>query len=457
MRHYAVTHKISNDGEATHAIQVVMKMHGESASRLSRRQFINTVFGAAASFAIPTIVPAQVLGRRTGNVAPSDMSVRAVIGVGGMGTGHLRNLLSRKDVRVAAVCDVDKNHLARALKIAEEAGTKCDGYTDYRYILDRDDVDVVYIATPPHWHALQCIHAAQAGKDIYCEKPMTRFIYEGRVVADTVKRHGVIFHIGTFGRYGARVWRKLIASNLLGKPLIITMNHHKYNWKVKMWSGRIDLEPQPIPPNLDWNMWLGPAPYKPYHPHRCHGSFRGYWDYDGGGFTDMGAHYFDPIIYMLGFDENCPGPIEVEAEAEPAHPDAVRLWGKITYKFGDGTIIRCVSGEWGEPDPPDVPWIEGPKGKVFNDGRTDPPDLLKQLESYPDPEPLIDFETALKTRKQPGGNAEVSHRVSTIMHIGNISIRLGRKVIWDPVKEQFVGDEEANRFVNIPYRAPWHL
>lgn len=433
-------------------------MRGNDTEKVSRRKFIRSIAGAAATFAIPAIVPAQVLGRRTRSIAPSDMSVRAVIGVGGMGTGHLRNLLSRKDVKVVAVCDVDKNHLARALKIAEDAGVKCNGYTDYRYILDRNDVDVVYIATPPHWHALQCIHAAQAGKDIFCEKPMTRFIHEGRVIADTVKRHGVIFHIGTFGRYDARVWRKLIMSGLLGKPLVITMNHHRYNWKVRQWSGRTDLEPQPVPPHLDWNMWLGPAPYKPYHPHRCHGSFRGYWDYDGGGFTDMGSHYFDPILYMLGFDENCPGPVEVEAEAPfPAHPDAVGMWGKITYKFGDGTIIRCVSGEWGVPDPPDVPWIEGPKGKVFNDGRTDPPDLLKQLESYHDPEPLIDFETALKKRQQPGGNAEVSHRVSTILHIGNISIRVGRKVVWDPVKEQFIGDDEANRFVNIPYRAPWHL
>ncbi|HID06261.1 MAG TPA: Gfo/Idh/MocA family oxidoreductase [Armatimonadetes bacterium] len=426
--------------------------------KLSRREFIaKSVGGVFGAFAIPAIVPSHALGK-SGRTPPSEISVRAVIGVGGRGTSLLRSLLQREDVRVVAVCDVDRNHLARALKVAKDAGAKCDGYTDYRYILDRDDVEVVYIATPPHWHALQCIHAAEAGKDIYCEKPMTRFIHEGRVVADTVKRYGVIFHIGTFGRYGARNLRKLIMSGLLGAPIVVNMNRHKYNWKVRQWSGRTDLTPQPIPANLDWDMWLGPAPWKPYHPHRCHGSFRGYWDYDGGGFTDMGSHYFDPVMYFLGFDVNCPGPVEVEADAPwPAHPDAVGMWGTITYKFGDGTIIRCNSGEWGKSDPPDIPWIEGPKGKVFMDGRTDPPDLFKQLERYPDPPPMLSWEEALKVRQQPGGNAEVSHRVSTILHIGNIAIRLGRKVVWDPEAEQFIGDDDANRFVNIPYRSPWHL
>jgi len=277
-------------------------------------------------------------------------------------------------------------------------------------------------------------------------------------VAETVKRYGAIFHIGTFGRYGSRHLRRLVMSGLLGSPIVVNMNHHKYEWKVRMWSGRINLTPEEVPSHLDWDMWLGPAPWKPYHHHRCHGSFRGYWDYDGGWFTDMGAHFFDPVLYFLGFDERCPGPVEVEAEAPwPAHPDAVGMWGTITYKFADGTIIRCNSGEWGKADAPETPWIEGPKGRVFNDERTEPPGLFDQLQGVPEPPPMVDFETALKTRKQPGGNAEVSHRVSTIMHIGNIAIRLGRKVIWDPVKEKFIGDEGANRLVNIPYRAPWHL
>jgi predicted dehydrogenase len=424
--------------------------------KMNRREFMARSLGAVGGLAIPYIIPSHVLAQPP----PSEVSVRAVIGVGGMGSGHLRNLLQRfreqRDVRVAAVCDVDKGRLANARRAASEAGADCQGYTDYREVLDRDDIDVVYVVTPPHWHALVSIQAAQAGKDIYCEKPMTKFIHEGRAVVEAVERYGRVFHIGTFGRYGARDLRKLVMSGRLGTPLLVRMNRHKYNWKVREWSGRTDLTPQEPPADLDWNRWLGPAPVKPYHPHRCHGSFRGYWDYDGGGFSDMGAHYFDPVQYFIGADDT--GPVEIEAKAPwPAHPDAVGMWGSIIYKFADGTVIQCQSGEWGESDPPEWPWIEGPKGKVFNDGKTDPDGLFGQLGGVPEPPPMVDFETALKTRQQPGGNAEVSHRVATILHLGNLAIRLGRKLQWDPAKEQFIGDEEANRFVNIPLRAPWHL
>jgi hypothetical protein len=133
------------------------------------------------------------------------------------------------------------------------------------------------------------------------------------------------------------------------------------------------------------------------------------------------------------------------------------MWESITYTFPNEITIRCNSGEWGESDPPDAPHIEGPDGRIYNDGKTDPPDLMDAIRDVEEPPPMIDFETALKVRRQPGGNAEVSHRVATILHTGNIAIRLGRKLKWDPQAEQFIGDEEANRFVNIPMRAPWHL
>ena len=204
-------------------------------------------------------------------------------------------------------------------------------------------------------------------------------------------------------------------------------------------------------------MWLGPAPVKPYHPHRCHGSFRGYWDYDGGGFADMGAHYFDPIQYALGKDDT--GPVEIEAYAPwPVDDDAIGLWGTINYTYADGTTIRCSSGEWGDrAEPNDAPFIEGPKGKLYKDGRTDPPGLYDGLDEQPDPPTMLSWEQALRTRQQPGGNASVSHRVATLLHLGNLAIRLGRKLRWDPDSELFVGDDEANRFVNAPMRALWHL
>lgn len=383
---------------------------------------------------------------------------RAVIGCGGRGSHFITENQPGGPYVTLAVCDVDQQRLDRALKKTKEG---CQGYRDFREVLDRKDIDTVYIATPPHWHALISIAAAQAGKDVYCEKPMTKFIYEGRAVAETMKRYKRIFQIGTGGRLGAGRMRKLIASGILGKPLLVRMNSARYNWKVRQWSGHINPQIENPPPNLDYDLWLGPAPWKPYHRHRVHGSFRGYWDYDGGGYSDMGAHFWDPVQYAIGADDS--GPIEIEAVAPwPVHPDAVGMWGTITYKFPNDIIVKCSSGEWGsDDDPPDAPFIEGPKGRIldhrFDDPKIDPPELADQLKDFPDPPRLVSWEEALRTRKETGGNAEVSHRVATILHLGNIAIRLGRKLHWDPVKEEFIGDEEANRFVNIPMRAPWHL
>ena len=424
-----------------------------SGKRLSRRRFMAGSVGIAGGLGFPYIVPRHVLGG-PGHTPPSEVVTRAVVGTGGRGMGFVQRNEEGRPPTTLAVCDVDGRRLARALR---QAGPGCQGYRDYRHVLNRKDIDVVYIATPPHWHALISIQAAQAGKDVYCEKPMTKFIHEGRAIAEAVKRYGRVFHIGTFGRYGAGRLRKLVTSGLLGSPILVRMGRSRYGWKVRQWSGRTDLVPQTPEAELNWDMWLGPAPVKPYHPHRTHGSFRGYWDYDGGGFADMGAHYFDPVQYIIGADAT--GPTEIEASAPcPAHPDAVGLWGTITYKFSDGTTVRCSSGEWGEDkEPANAPFIEGPKGKVYDGNKTDPPDLFEPLSDYPDPPPMIRFEEALRTRQQPGGNAEASHRVSTILHLGNLAIRLGRKLHWDPVTEEFVGDDEANRFVNIPMRAPWHL
>ncbi len=427
---------------------------------MRRRDFLKACGVGAGALAIPYILPSGAWSQPS----PNEVTVRAVIGVGGRGSGLFGDILNRfreqRDVRVAAACDVDTQRRESAVNRAQNAGADCQGYADFREVLDRKDIDVVYIATPPHWHALISIAACQAGKDVYCEKPMTKFIHEGRAVAEAVKRYGRVFHIGTFGRYGARDLRKLVASGLMGSPLVVRMNATHYassgGWKIRMWSGRTDLVPQPVREGLDWDLWLGPAPAKPDHEHRCFGSFRGYWDYDGGGFSDMGAHYFDPVMYFLGYDNT--GPTEIEAVAPwPTHPDAVGMWETISYRFADGNVIRCNSGEWGQADSPDLPFIEGPQGKVFHDGKTDPPNLFAQLVNVPEPPPMIDFETALRTRQQPGGNATASQRVATMLHLGNIAIRLGRKVQWDPVKEQFVGDDEANRLVNIPMRGPWHL
>jgi len=421
------------------------------AAPISRREFFCRTVAAAATVAI---VPRHVLGG-PGQKPPSEKITRAVIGTGSMGMGHVTSYSDG----TLAVCDVDKNHLANALR---KAGGDCRGYEDFREVLERKDIDTVHIPTPPHWHALICIAAAQAGKDIYCEKPATRFIREGTAVIAAVKRYGRVIQYNTYGRGGWERHKKLIASGLLGTPVTVRLNPSTgYGWKVREWSGRTDLRPQPVPSELNYDMWLGPAPVKPYHPHRVHMSFRGYWDYDGGGLTDMGQHWIDPVQYFLGKDDT--GPVEVEAYAPwPPHPDAVGLWGRITMTYADGTRIILESHEWGEREPGGNVFIEGPKGKVFHKDRrdTDPPGLFDQLGRYPDPPQLVNFETAVRTRNNKNGvrpNAEEAHRSCSLLHLANIAIRTGRKIRWDPVAERVVGDDEANRLVDVPMRAPWHL
>ena len=294
---------------------------------------------------------------------------------------------------------------------------------------------------------------------------MTRFIQEAPAVAEAIERYGRVFQFNTWQRFSdsSRKLRKLVTSGLLGSPLTVRISSRNgYPWKVKMWEGRTDLVQQPIPPELDYDMWLGPAPYKPYHPHRVHVSFRGYWDYDGGGLNDMGQHYLDPVQYYLGKDDT--SPVEIDAYApEPAHPDAVQLWGRVTMKYADGTTLILESGEWGELEAGEHALIEGPQGKVFGGSegirleRTEPDGLLDQLAKYPDPPRLIDFNEAVKTRVQPGGNARVGLRSVSLMHLANTAIRTGRKLRYDPLALRFIGDEEANRLQDAPYRAPWLL
>lgn len=426
--------------------------------RFSRRKLLATAAKAGAVF---YIVPRHVLGG-PGYKAPSEVLTRAVIGVGGMGmAGHVTENLEGQPPETLAVCDVDKNHLAAAMS---KVGRSCEAYTDWRRVLDRTDIDTIHISTPPHWHALMGIAAAQAGFDLLTEKPFSHTVAEGRAYVETVKRYGRILQINTHFRfeqyydYGAsKLLRKLVDSGLLGKPLLVRVGAGQgFNWKLQEWSGRPNLPPEPVPPELDYEMWLGPAPRKPYHPHRVHQSFRGYWDYDGGGLTDMGQHYLDPVQYFLSKDHT--SPVEVSAVAPwPPHPDAVGVWESVTLKYADGDTIRMNSGEWGSPDPPGLPLIEGPKGKVYRNYRTDPPGLFEQLERVPDPPPLIDFETAVKTRQKAGGNEEVAHRSCTLLNLASIAIRLGRPLKWDPDQERFMGDEQANRLIEVPMRAPWHL
>jgi predicted dehydrogenase len=359
---------------------------------------------------------------------------------------------------------VDREHLEAAVKKGGEGTT---GYTDFRDLLDRGDIDVVHIATPPHWHALMSVAAAEAGCDIWCEKPLSRTIGEGKHVIAAVQRNGRMFRLNTWFRlygqfYGlgatVKPLKQLVASRALGWPLTVRVSRFTgFDWKVKMWSGRTDLDARPVPASFNYDLWLGPAPYKPYHPHRTHGTFRGYWDYDGGGLADMGQHYLDPVQYILEKDDT--SPVEIEAEAPwPVHPDAVGIWGRVTMRYEDGCKIILESGDWGKNETEGQPYIEGSKGKVYQGFKTDPPELAENVASLPEPQPQIsDFNVSVKTRQKFGLNEVNGNRSNLLVHLANAAIRTGRKLRFDPVAQRFVGDEEANRLVDQPMRAPWHL
>ena len=431
--------------------------------KMNRRDFLATSAAAGAGF---TIIPSSVLagpGRRGAN----DKINHAIIGVGGMGSGHVGYVLNDPQARLVAVCDVRKSRREAQAARARKAGHDCNAYLDFREMIDSEEIDVVHVVTPPHWHALQNIYALNAGCDVWAEKPMTRTIAEGQAVADAVRRNGRVFRLNTWfrlygGFYGlgstVDPLARLIRSGLLGWPLTVRVSMHTgFHWKASMWMGKIGLPPQPVPDDLDYDLWLGPAPWKPFTDHRTQGSFRGYWDYDGGGLADMGQHYLDPVQYMLGKDDT--SPVEIEATAPwPQHPDAVGLWGQVYMKYADGCKIILESCEWGEQETKGKPYIEGPLGKVYPGFRTEPESLAAQVKYLPEMKPMIkDFNVSVRTRQKFGLNEMNGNRSNILVHLANIAIRTGRKLHFDPVTMRFINDPEANRLAEQPMRSPWSL
>jgi len=374
----------------------------------------------------------------------------ALIGVGGRGPGTFEEMRGLKPAKLAE-CDV---------RWVGQADDKT-RYTDYRRFLDRKDIDVVAIATPPHWHALISIAAAEAGKDVWCEKPMTRTIAEGRAVVEAFRRTGRLFRVNTWFRftdrfYGfgtdARPIKKVVLNRLLGWPIKATVSATTgFDWKF-YWVGKTSLPVEPVPPELDYDLWLGPAPWRPFSTHRVHGTFRGYWDYDGGGLGDMGMHYLDPVQYLLGKDDT--SPVEVWADGPQQHPDACGTWRRIEMKYADGCTIVLD----GENKDKEAAFLEGPEGKILRGFKSDIQGFEEKLLALPDPEPRItDFSESVRTRRPFALNERNGHRSCTLVNLGKAAVQLGRTLRYDPVKERFVGDEEANRLVNQPLRAPWRL
>lgn len=428
---------------------------------MSNRTFSRRdILKAAAATALGiTIVPRHVLGGQ-GYTPPSEKLTRAIIGCGGMGRSHL----SYQYGPLLALCDVDSSHLSKAIQLAAEKGDKdVKGYKDFRELLERKDIDIIHVVTPPHWHGYMASAAAKSGKDVWCEKPVTRTIGEGLKLIETIRETQRILRINTWFRmenqfYGSgsavKPIKKLVDSGILGWPLKVNLSASTgFDWKYDQWTGIPGLRGEdPIPPELDYDMWLGPAPYKPYKQERVHAKFRGYWDYDGGGLGDMGQHYLDPVQYFLGKDDT--SPIFVESDNIQQDFDAVLPFNRIVLRYADGCEIILDNS----PKQDNVPFIEGPKGKVYPGMRCTVPNWERVLASYPEPEPMVtDFPTAVKTRKKFALNEVNGHRSCTLINLAKIAQRVGRPLHFDPEKFVFKNDAQANQLISEPARGPWQM
>lgn len=415
---------------------------------MRRRQFLKAAAATSAVAVAPMFVPSRAFGA-------SERVITGHIGVGGQGTTNLKGFLSN----AAAVCDVDDSHAAKAAKLVEEKGNKCEVFHDYRRLLDRKDIDAVVICTPDHWHALSTIHACQAGKDVYCEKPLSLTIAEGRKMVEAARANQRIVQTGSQQRSGREFRRacELVRSGALGQVHTILVGIPECNH-----AGQPGKDTDP-PSGLDYDFWLGPAPQRPYNEKRVHYYFRFFWDYSGGQMTNFGAHHLDIAQWALGMDNSGPVATEGTGEFHPQKWHEVTERCRVTHTYANGT--KVIVGQEQKEIPVGVTFI-GQKGKMFvNRGllTADPKELLERepqtgdVKLYESKDHHENFLECVKSRELPICDVEIGHRSATVCHLGNIAIRLGRKLQWDPAKERFVGDEEANNWLSRPYREPWQL
>lgn len=418
---------------------------------INRRQAL----GKLATLATVSIVPSRVLGLN-GQTPPSEELTRAIIGCGGICSNHLTH-----PGRLLALCDVDSSHLAGRMKEVQGKGNKeVKGYHDFREVLKRKDIDIIHVATPPHWHAYMAMAASNTGKAVWGEKPMSRTIGEGMAMRDLINKNQTAFRLNTWFRfqskfYGSNVLardvRKVVASGMLGDgPLKVTLSGVTgFNWKFN-WVGKTQLPIMEVPAELDYDSWLGPAPYRPYSRHRTHSTFRGYWDYDGGGLGDMGQHYLDPVQYILGKDDELP--VSVEIDADPQDTDAVGSWRRITYKYADGTTIVLD----GENKDKNAAFIEGSKGKIFKGFKSDIPDFEKKVAELPEPPAQVtDFHQAIREKKLFALNQNNGFNSCTLVNLGKIAHRTNTNLVFDPAKMEITNSKLANSLIHQPDRPKW--
>lgn len=440
-------------------------------TNLSRRCFVKRTLGFALAInSAPVFIAPSALGAEN-NISPSNRITLGFIGTGDHGLNrNINGFIRYADAQIVAVCDVDKNHRDRAKKFVEDRYSEtrkdgsfkgCDAYNDFRQIIERKDIDAVVISTPDHWHVIPAIMAVKAGKDVICEKPLSLTVREGRVLSDAVKKYNRILQVASENRsqeikhYHRMV--ELVRNGRIGKLKRILVELPK-GYTIRPASKEIT---QP-PPGFDYDMWLGQAPYAPYCEARCHWNFRWNLDYSGGMLTDWGAHLID--IAQWGNDTELSGPIEVEGKGE--FPPREELYNaaktfKVRCVYANGVELTIVSNRPGIR-------FEGMDGWIANEGwaakpKAEPASILDseikpdELHLYTAPNEHRNFLDCVKSRKPCYAPAEVGHRTITIAHIGNIAMMLGRKLKWDPQKEQFINDDTANKMLDRPRRKPWDL
>jgi len=449
--------------------QEVGLMFPKNGHAVSRRSFLKKTAGAASAAALfPYLVPGSALGAE--GTPPSERLTMAFIGLGKQMGGHISAFLNRDSCQVVALCDVESIRLDRKKAEVEKfyadrngqgAYPGCAVYKDFREIAARDDIDAVVIATPDHWHALTSLAMMASGKDVYCEKPLTLTIAEGKLMRQTARMYGRVFQTGSQQRSDRefRIACELVRNGRIGKV-------HTVNVNVGGPSVECHLPGEPVPDGLDWDFWLGPAPWRPYNaiiaPHidvPGYPNFRLYRDYSGGGMTDWGAHHFDIAQWGLGMDGS--GPVEI---IPPNGRDVDRL----TYKYANGVVMHHGGGAEGAG----VEFI-GDAGRVMvNRGylKTDPAGLeLEPLGSadvrlYESPGHHDDWLRCIATRSKPICDVAIGHSSASVCHLGNIAYWIKRPLRWDPDREVFLRwdnpaelDAEANRLLQRPMRSPWKL
>jgi predicted dehydrogenase len=447
--------------------------------RLNRREALRAAAAAGGVVAAPWLVPASALGSQ-GSVAAGDRITLGFIGIGAMGQGHLRCFVEYPDAQVVAVCDVDRWRRENAkvrveeLYAARSAGGSfrgCAAYTDLRELLARDDVDAVVIATGDNWHAPATVMAARAGKDIYCEKPISKTIREARAMADAVRRYDRVFQAGLQQRSTPEFIKacSLVRGGRIGRVTHVYVGFPGSN-------ADVNLAPEPVPDGLDWDLWLGPAPWRPFNGrfHRCGPPPRVVpWDFcrdfGGGNLTSNAVHAFDVVQWGLGADDG--GPMEIVPPETGEVPS-------LTYHYPDGAVVqttwRLDPAKHFVPEGWDVSTRLQPFGALFvgeegwihvgREGylKSYPGEIVQGPAGESDPFRPVgnhhqDWLACIRSRQRPACDVETGCRSTTVSHLGCIAHWTGRAQRWDPGAEEFVGDEEANRLRGRVMREPWRV